>query len=138
MKDLTKALQTAADGLDNVHTSAEEREAELSGRHAVDMASDNWLSKSVRPITVLYLLFLLTVIVVLESTGAVIPTDTKVLVGTLNVTGMGFYFRSKQQERIAEKNVKANAQLEVMKEKARIREERKQNRHERLQERRDG
>lgn len=131
MKELTKVLKQASEGIDNIHSSGEERDLELSNRHIVDMSSDNWLSKSVRPITVLYMMILLTVIVVLESIGFSVPTDTKVLVGTLNATGMGFYFRSKQQERIAEKNAKANTQVEIMREKARIREDRKQSRHDR-------
>ncbi len=103
----------------------EEREGWISERHEVDMKSDNWLSKSVRPITLLWLMAILTAIVVLEATiKATIPTDTKIMIGGLTVSVIGFYFDSKKQERIAEKNAEGNLKLQKM----RFRQERKERR----------
>ena len=44
-----------------------EIEANLTERHRIDMNSDNRLSKNIRPVTLIYLLGLLTIVIVCDS-----------------------------------------------------------------------
>lgn len=40
---------------------------QVTERHKADMGSDSWMSKNVRPIALLYLLFLFTILAILDS-----------------------------------------------------------------------
>lgn len=79
-----------------------EQERELSARHAADMASDSWLSKNVRPLTLitlllLYLIFaLLDAINVLHVAGAYIN-----MLEELTMLVMAFYFGSRGIEKVS-------------------------------------
>jgi hypothetical protein len=78
-----------------------EQEAQLTARHAADMASDSWLSKNVRPLTligllVLYLLFaLLDGLNILHLGAAYID-----MLQQLCILVLTFYFGSRGLEKI--------------------------------------
>lgn len=78
-----------------------EQERELSARHAADMASDSWLSKNVRPLTligllVLYLLFsLLDGLNVLHLGAAYLD-----MLQQLCILVLTFYFGSRGLEKV--------------------------------------
>jgi hypothetical protein len=140
--DITKAVETGGKIIDNVHMSGEEKEAQTTLRHANDMASDNWLSKTVRPITLYILLGMFVLIIVLEASGLEVSESIKGEITLLLTAAIGWYFHSKRTERIAEKNVVGNIKLkeieaknEIENEKHRRREERRERRAERRLER---
>ena len=56
IKDLTKLTESGGKIIDDVHYSSEEKDNSINKRHEVDMSSDSWLSKNIRPLTLLFLL----------------------------------------------------------------------------------
>jgi len=126
LKDATKIIQATGKAIDDNTESGEERQQQLTERLKIDMGSDNKLSKSIRPITLIFLLLLEGFIVVTEGAfGFEIDVATKTQVGLLLGAALGFYFDSKKQERIAQKNASANIQLEKIRVKAEIKEKRR-------------
>ena len=98
------------------HTeSAEERNKTLSDRHEQDMNSDNRLSKSIRPMTLLILLGLELIVVVLSAMGKTVDQTIVIQLGVLLSGAFGFYFNSKKAERVAAKNALANIRIEKIK-----------------------
>ena len=134
LKDVTKLVSTAGNIADDLIESGEERQTQLSSRHSVDMMSDSWLSKNVRPIAFIFAMLCQLIIVV-----ASLFTDIDVWivgqVGTILATTMGFYFSSRSSEKIAAKNADTNLKMEEMKIKAKIKEDRLSARAERRAER---
>lgn len=135
ISDLTKVVESGAKIVDDVNYSGEERAAILTERHKTDMSSDSWLSKNIRPMTLLFLLVCQASLIVGWFMG--IPTEPFLAgqIGTLLFGAFSFYFNSKKGERIAEKNAKANLQLnkeklnhELEVEKMRLKEEAKKDR----------
>lgn len=110
LQDLTKG----AGEVDKFVETSEERQKTLTERQKIDMESDNWLSKSIRPITVLVLLFLEILIVILSAFGHKIPDEILIQHGTLLASSIGFYFYSKKSERVATRNADANAKIVKM------------------------
>lgn len=111
LKDVTKLVQEGGKVVDDVNYSGEERAETLNKRHETDMSSDSWLSKNIRPITLLFLLLCQGAIVVGMLAG--LPTNVAIVseVGALLFGAFGFYFNSKKGERIAEKNALANMKM---------------------------
>jgi len=123
--------------IDDNTESGEERQQQLSNRHAVDMASDNLLSKIVRPITLWYLGLLEGIIVIASVCGVVIDIAIVSQVGLLFASAVGFYFDSKRRERIADKNASANMKLKEIELKHSEKMERRQFREDRRERRRE-
>ncbi len=71
-----------------------QQEQERTERHTADMASDSWLSKNIRPMTLIFLLLIITILAVWDS--ASINFDVKEgyvgLFEQLLITAFGFYF----------------------------------------------
>jgi len=133
MKDVVKSIQAMSNEADKFHQSSDERDAVLNERHETDMKSDNWLSKSIRPMTLIVLLLIQVCIVVLSAFGKHVDETIVIQHGVLLSGAFGFYFNSKKAERIAQKNAEANIKIEKIK----ARENRRENRHERREERRE-
>ncbi len=112
--DIGNVVDKVGKAVDNNTESGEERQQQLSNRHAVDMASDNLLSKIVRPITLWYLGLLEGIIVIASVCGVVIDIAIVSQVGLLFGSAVGFYFHSKKGERIADKNASANMKLKAI------------------------
>ena len=51
---------------DNLTTTREEEEGMRSNRHALDMASDSFLSKSIRPFVLIFLLLMFTALSLID------------------------------------------------------------------------
>mgnify|MGYP003659667583 CR=1 FL=1 len=114
LKDLTKITESSGKIIDDVHYSSEEKDVSINKRHDVDMNSDSWLSKNIRAITLLFLLFCQGVLIcgwIFEIKPDNILTGQ---IGTLLFGAFSFYFNSKKGERIAEKNAKANIEIVKM------------------------
>lgn len=114
IKDLTKLADTSGKILDDVHYSSEEKDKSINKRHEVDMNSDSWLSKNIRAMTLLFLLFCQGVLIGGWLYGIKPDNFITGQIGTLLFGAFSFYFNSKKGERIAEKNAKANIEIVKM------------------------
>lgn len=78
---------------------------QVSNRWKSDMSSDSWLSKNVRPITLLYLLLVFTILVIFDS----INNEFQVKIGwvslveSLLITVVVAYFGSRGAEKVMRK-----------------------------------
>lgn len=116
-KDLTDLLKVGGSVADNLITTSEERQAQISARHNIDMMSDSMLSKNVRPIAFLSSLFFFFIILIAQIVLAFMEKDLidSVIFGTVaGLTGTygSFYFYRRSTEKIAFKNAQANVELE--------------------------
>lgn len=113
-------IDSVGNAIDKLHTSAEEKELvkneikktilsyeekmqnEVSKRWESDMRSDNLLSKIVRPISLLFLLFVLTIFTLVDFSH--IDLDIKDswidLWQLLAITAFGAYFGGRSYEKI--------------------------------------
>lgn len=136
MKDLVGQGLKVADKVGDFVETGQERQATLTERHKNDMNSDNWLSKSIRPLSLLILLAVVCFIGIMSSFGfdadPVIMGELVVLLGS----AFGFYFDSRKREKIALQNAKANVKVEQLKTRHQLKQEKKEARHERRLERR--
>lgn len=75
---------------------------EVSKRWSSDMTSDSWLSKNTRPLTLMYLTFITSVLVVLDSVNSPFKVGTEwiELIKTLLVTVYVAYFGSRGYEKV--------------------------------------
>jgi uncharacterized membrane protein (DUF106 family) len=80
---------------------------ELTKRQQADMASDSWLSKNIRPLTLIFILVFYVVFAMMSAGG--IDTNQKYveLLGQWGMLIMSFYFGGRTLEKIMDmKNVK--------------------------------
>jgi hypothetical protein len=79
---------------------------EISSRWRVDMKSDSWLSKNTRPLTLIYLTFASTILIVIDSFHTMFNVDTAwvELLKTLLITVYVAYFGSRGAEKITKIN----------------------------------
>ena len=75
---------------------------DVSTRWQADMASDSWLSKNTRPITLIYLTLALTILIIIDSFHMRFDVDTAwvELLKTLLITVYVAYFGSRGAEKI--------------------------------------
>lgn len=79
-----------------------EQEKELTARHAADMASDSWLSKNVRPLTLITLLILYLLFALLDAAGLLHVAAAYInMLEQLTMLVMAFYFGSRGLEKIS-------------------------------------
>ena len=72
-----------------------QEQEQLTKRLQLDMKSDSWLSKNVRPLTLVYLMFLFTLAFFRD-----VPEQTLQLLQSLLMTVFVFYFGSRTLEKI--------------------------------------
>ena len=137
IKDLTKLTESGGKIIDNVHYSSEEKDNSINKRHEVDMNSDSWLSRNIRPLTLLFLLLCEAALIVGSMFGIKPDVVLTGQVGTLLFGAFSFYFNSKKGERIAEKNAKANIEIVKMEMENNKKKERAARRLERIKARKD-
>ena len=75
----------------------------LTDRHKADMASDSWLSKNIRPMTLVYLLTAYLGMAVADGFGFEISESYVTLLGQWGMLVMGAYFGGRTAEKIMEK-----------------------------------
>ena len=73
----------------------------VSERWQADMASDSWLSKNIRPMTLIYLLTAYLVMALLDGAGFHIAESYVTLLGQWGMLVMGAYFGGRTAEKIA-------------------------------------
>lgn len=90
--------------LKEIDTKAFEIEQKgVSDRWAADMASDSWLSKNIRPMTLVYLLTAYLGMAVADGFGFEISESYVTLLGQWGMLVMGAYFGGRTAEKIMEK-----------------------------------
>jgi len=111
---------------DNVYSRAE-HEADVTSRHLADVSSDSWLSKAIRPVITGWAMAVNTFIWVMMFISDK-PVDSTVVItaGGVLTSAIGFYFYSKKVERVVAKKAAATIQIEKMKAKFAIREDKQE------------
>ena len=112
-------------------------EAEISARHAADMRSDSWLSKNIRPMTLVYLMVVVSACAFTDGNIGqfkINPAYVK-LFESLLLVAFAFYFGSRGMEKVmksvSEYKVKSNraenieARAELIRAKAELKAARK-------------
>lgn len=113
-------VESVGEVIDDLHTSKEEKLAaeqkikeiilsheaklqeEVTNRWQADMASDSWLSKNVRPLTLMFLV-VSTVLMVFVDAGVIsfeVDSDWKELLKMVLITTVGAYFGGRSYEKI--------------------------------------
>ena len=80
---------------EQIQNAWEQEQEQLTKRMQLDMTSDSWLSKNVRPLTLIYLMILFTLAFFRD-----VPEQTLQLLQTLLMTVFVFYFGSRTLEKI--------------------------------------
>ena len=73
---------------------------ELTKRHTADMASDSWLSKNIRPMTLIYILTAYLALALFDAFGLDISDNFVNLLGQLGMLVMSFYFGGRTLEKV--------------------------------------
>jgi hypothetical protein len=79
---------------------------ELTKRLEADMKSDSWLSKNIRPLTMVYILTAYLFLALLDAFGLDISDNFVSLLGQWGMLVMSFYFGGRTLEKVM--NMKAN------------------------------
>ena len=79
---------------------------ELTKRLDADMKSDSWLSKNIRPLTMVYILSAYLVLALLDAVGLDISDNFVSLLGQWGMLVMSFYFGGRTLEKVM--NMKGN------------------------------
>jgi len=87
-------------GADNIENQ------ELTKRLEADMKSDSWLSKNIRPLTMVYILSAYLVLALLDAVGLDISDNFVSLLGQWGMLVMSFYFGGRTLEKVM--NMKGN------------------------------
>jgi len=80
---------------EQIQTAWNQEQEQLTERMKIDMTSDSWLSKNVRPLTLVYLMMLFTLAFFRD-----VPEQTLQLLQSLLMTVFVFYFGSRTLEKI--------------------------------------
>jgi hypothetical protein len=76
---------------------------EISKRWQADMTSDSWLSKNIRPMTLIYLLTAYLAMAILDGLGFKIAEAYVTLLGQWGMLVMGAYFGGRTLEKVFKK-----------------------------------
>ena len=79
---------------------------ELTKRLEADMKSDSWLSKNIRPLTMVYILTAYLLLALLDAAGLDISDNFVSLLGQWGMLVMSFYFGGRTLEKVM--NMKGN------------------------------
>lgn len=89
--------------------AADQNEADnLTARAQADMASDSWLSKNIRPMTLVCILVVYTVFAMMSAFGYAANESYVTLLGQWGMLIMSFYFGGRTLEKILSMKSKAN------------------------------
>ena len=78
----------------------------LTDRLKADMASDSWLSKNIRPLTLIYILVAYLVLAILDAALVDIADSFVELLGQWGMLVMSFYFGGRTLEKIIDMKAK--------------------------------
>jgi len=78
----------------------------LTDRLKADMASDSWLSKNIRPLTLVYILVAYMALAILDASAMGIADSFVELLGQWGMLVMSFYFGGRTLEKIIDMKAK--------------------------------
>jgi uncharacterized membrane protein (DUF106 family) len=81
---------------------------ELTKRMQADMGSDSWLSKNIRPMTLIYILTAYLALALFDAFGLDISDSFVSLLGQWGMLVMSFYFGGRTLEKVMDMKAKAN------------------------------
>jgi uncharacterized membrane protein (DUF106 family) len=81
---------------------------ELTKRTQADMASDSWLSKNIRPMTLIFILLVYTSFAGLSAADIEVNNNYVELLGQWGMLIMSFYFGGRTLEKIMDMKAKKN------------------------------
>ena len=79
---------------------------ELTKRQQADMASDSWLSKNIRPMTLVFILVVYTAVAIMSAGEINVHKPYVELLGQWGMLIMSFYFGGRTFEKIMDMKVK--------------------------------
>ena len=79
---------------------------ELTKRLQADMSSDSWLSKNIRPMTLIYILTAYLAMVIMDASGLDISDNFVSLLGQWGMLVMSFYFGGRTLEKVMDMKAK--------------------------------
>jgi hypothetical protein len=82
---------------------------ELTKRQSADMASDSWMSKNIRPMTLIAILFGYFTFAMMSAYGYEANQNYVTLLGNWGMLVMSFYFGGRTLEKIMDMKAKKNA-----------------------------
>ena len=82
---------------------------ELTKRQQADMASDSWLSKNIRPMTLIFILVTYTVFGMMSAWEIEVNNNYVELLGQWGMLIMSFYFGGRTLEKIMDMKAKKDA-----------------------------
>jgi uncharacterized membrane protein (DUF106 family) len=82
---------------------------ELTKRLEADMKSDSWLSKNIRPMTLVFILMVYTTFAAMSAADIEVNNNYVELLGQWGMLIMSFYFGGRTLEKIIDKKGKGNA-----------------------------
>ena len=82
---------------------------ELTKRIEADMASDSWLSKNIRPMTLIFILVVYTAFAAMSAADIEVNNNYVELLGQWGMLIMSFYFGGRTLEKIIDMKGKKNA-----------------------------
>ncbi len=82
---------------------------ELTKRQEADMKSDSWLSKNIRPMTLIFILVVYTAFAALSAADIEVNKNYVELLGQWGMLIMSFYFGGRTLEKIIDAKGKKNA-----------------------------
>lgn len=77
-------------------------EEEISKRHQSDMTSDNWLSKSIRPLTLIFILVMYSLLSISSGFKFEVTESYVELLGQWGMLIMSFYFGGRTVEKVSQ------------------------------------
>lgn len=87
---------------------ANEYDQEISKRHQADMTSDSWLSKNIRPLTLIFILVMYSLLSISSGFAFNVTSAYVELLGQWGMLIMSFYFGSRGFEKIFKIKYKDN------------------------------
>lgn len=76
-------------------------ESEITQRQANDMASDSWLSKNIRPLTLIFILTMYSLLSISSGFDFIVTESYVELLGNWGMLIMSFYFGGRTWEKVA-------------------------------------
>ena len=118
-KSVSDTVTSLADVVDKFVTTKEEKEKlkqamlnilqdhefkmqdQLTERQRIDMASDSWLSKNIRPMTLIFMIIMMTVVIVWDSISINFNVDEAYiqLIKILLVSAFTFYYGGRELQK---------------------------------------
>ena len=77
-------------------------EKEVTKRHQADMTSDNWISKSIRPITLIFILIMYSLLSIASGFEFEVTESYVELLGQWGMLIMSFYFGGRTVEKVSQ------------------------------------